>query len=138
MSEEHDFQYQGSLNIYDGSNPIQTYDSWRCSRCGIVRLCVRRPGRIEPEFLEDPSSQDERWMILVCKAGKPRVEAFSIKPGEIIRHECTDGRTIEFKVDASLEVKGVKNHYLYRFDDVLNGFIDISEDPPRVVVPKRS
>ena len=137
-SEEHEFQYQGSLNIYDGSNPIQTYDSWRCIRCGIIRLCVRRPGKIEPEFLEDPSSPDRRWIILVCKAGKLRVEAFSVKPGEIIRHECADGRIIEFKVDANLEVKGVENHYFYRFDDVLNGFIDVSEDPPRVIIPKRS
>ena len=36
------------------------------------------------------------------------------------------------------EQTGIEKHHLYRFEDVLNGFIDVSEDPPRVVVPKRS
>ena len=138
MNERHEFQYHGSLNIYEGSNPIQTYDSWRCNKCGIIRICVRRPGKIESEFLEDPSSLDERWIILVCKAEKPKVEIYSIKPGEVIRHECVGGRMIEFKADENLEVKGDENHYLYRFEDVLNGFIDVSETPPKVVAPKRS
>ena len=138
MNERHEFQYHGSLNIYDGSNPIQTYDSWRCGKCGIIRICIRRPGKTESEFLEDPSSSDEHWMILVCKAEKPKVEAYSIKPKEIIRHKCVNGRIIEFRVDENFEVKGDENHYLYRFEDVLNGFIDVSENPPKVVVPKRS
>ena len=138
MDEKHEFQYHGCLNIYDGSNLIETYDSWRCSRCGIIRICIRRPGKVEPEFLKDPSSPKERWVILVCKAEKPRIEVYSVKPGEIIRHECAGGKIIEFRVNANLEVEGVEKHHLYKFEDVLNGFIDVSEDPPRVVVPKRS
>ena len=138
LDEKHEFQYHGSLNIYDGSNLIQTYDSWRCNKCGIIRICIRRPGKVEPEFLEDPSSPDEHWIILVCKAEKPRVETYSIKPGETIKHECVDGRVIEFGGDVKSEAKVAENHYLYRFEDVLDGFIDVSEDPPKVVIPKRS
>ena len=43
-----------------------------------------------------------------------------------------------FGGDVKSEVRVAENHYLYRFEDVLDGFIDVSEDPPKVVVPKRS
>jgi len=138
LSQRHEFQYYGSLNIYYGSNPIQTYDSWRCNKCGIVRICIRRPGKIEPEFLEDPSSPDERWIVLICRTEKPKVEIYSVKPGDVIEHKCVDGKVIEFEIGKNFEARGGKDHYLYKFDDVLNGFIDLSENPPRVVVPKKS
>lgn len=138
MSQKHEFQYYGSLNIYDGSKPIQTYDSWRCGKCGIIRICIRRPGRTESEFLRDPSSPDDRWIVLVCKAEKPRVEMYSVKPGDTIKHECIDGRLIEFKVGDGFEIRGDQSHYFYEFNEILNGFIDVSENPPKVVIPKKS
>lgn len=139
MACEHDFIYYNTLNIFNGSDLLQTFDSWRCRKCGVIRLGVREIGSEPPaKILPDPESPDEKWIILVCMAGgRTRVEAYSVKEGDTVEHKCAE-ETMRFKIGEDLlPEEVVEGHYFYRFDEVAGGYIDVSEKPPRVVAIRR-
>ena len=139
MACEHDFIYYNTLNIFNRSDLLETFDSWRCRKCGMIRLGVREIGSEPPaKTLPDPENPEEKWIILVCMAGdRAKVEAYSVKEGDIVEHKCINGTT-KFKIGEDLlPEKTVKEHYFYRFEDVAGGYIDVSENPPKVVAIRR-
>lgn len=135
MGHRHDFAYYKVLNIFNGGELFETFDSWRCRGCGIVRLAVRRAG--QREVLPDPQSPEKRWLILICRSGGLSVEAYPVEPGDIIEHECQRGKLKLPIGENFLPSREVEEHYFYLFDDVGGGYIDLFESPPRVVSPRR-
>lgn len=136
---EHDLAYYNTLNIFNRSDLLEIFDSWRCRKCGMIRLGVREiDSELPAKTFPDPESPEEKWIILVCMAGeKVKVEAYSVKEGDILEHRCIDG-TKRFRIGKNLlPEKTLREHYFYRFEDVAGGYIDVSENPPKVVAIRR-
>lgn len=129
--ERHEFKYYRALNIYDERKLIVSLDSWKCVKCGLMRLYEKRFGERDREF-KDLSDPKNKWFILICMKEEPRVEVHEARLGDRIVHECVDGSRHEFEVSRNFVMKA--DHYVYEFESVAGGFIDVSTSPPKVMV----
>ena len=135
----HEYRYNGVLNVFKGAELVKIYESWRCAKCGAVKVSVRGPGVTHPAegLLPDPGSPEKRWIVLICQEGEGKAEVLAAEPGEELSHKCASGE-VRFRLDAGLSLKTPdgrepKNHYVVPLEEVATGFIDLSEKPPKIV-----
>lgn len=134
---DHEFNYGGVVNIFDGENLLRVYEYWKCRKCGVVKAGYRTSGSLSPTNGLLPEPQDNgKWMIFLCRPVK-NTELYYVKPGEKIVHRCVN-KEIKFYVDDEYKVRiegaeEIEGHHYFLLEDVSPGVIDISKDPVRVI-----
>ncbi|MCS7142802.1 MAG: hypothetical protein NZ920_03290 [Aigarchaeota archaeon] len=131
--ERHDAVYYGCLNVYEGELLLKVIESWRCRRCGSIRVGVRWFDEISStEGLHDfLSPEDGRWLVLVTKSPHPDARPFVGRPGSVIEHAG-----VEYVVGEDYTVRRADEGGLptsvafFRLDEVIKGYIDLSTWPP--------
>ncbi len=139
----HDLKYAGALTVTQGEEVVKIVEAWRCRRCGATKVGLRGPGTLTSTegLLELLEPGDARWVVVFWRGSgaiPPDVTAVAVKPGDEVRVETPHPGEDEFivgsdyrlrrKIDGK-EPEAVKSLPL---DDVLTGWIDLSEWPPQV------
>ena len=145
---EHDFVYQGAVNFFKNKELIVVLESWICRKCKVTRLGKRGPDVLSStEGLYPSPEPDKEWVVLVCMANDPPyVEAYQTTVGGEIEHRCpevSDGTKLILSPDYTIRIAPdgpvLKNHFLFRYVDIVRGYVELGKTPPEVVtIPRRS
>ena len=139
---KHEYVYQGAVNFFRNKELLLVIESWVCRRCGLTRLGKRGPEYLSStEGLYPPPEEGKRWYVLVCMAGEePFIEAYQLKTGEAVPHECPaypEKTTLVLGEDESvrLGIDGppVGRHFIYRYEDIVKGYVELAKTPPEVI-----
>ncbi|MEN2974458.1 MAG: hypothetical protein ABDH32_02630 [Candidatus Caldarchaeales archaeon] len=135
---QHDYVYGGLLNIFDGEILLKVIEYWKCRRCGIIRASFRTMDTVSSTYgmLPEPTSVEERWIVLIC-GYKKDAELYSIKIGDEILHGCRGGE-IKLHVYEGWKIKSIDGeevvgHYSFLLEEVTAGYIDLSREPLKIV-----
>lgn len=144
----HDLIYYGLVNVFDGDILLDVIESWKCKKCGAIRVSIRGPGITGSTEgvlgLLDPSD-GRRWIIIISKgAGSlpAQIHVIPVMPGETIVLNITGETESELVVDekynllTKVDMSRPRNVISYLLEDVISGSIDISSWPPSVIMHK--
>jgi len=142
----HDFVYHGALDFFRNKELVAVIDSWRCRRCGVLRLGKRGPEVLSStEGMYPDIAEGKHWVVFLCLAGNdPLIEVYQLSAGEEAPHRCehyppesvmvlSDNFTLRVGVDGPQPRK----HFAYRFDKIVKGYVEVGKTPPEVVTITR-
>ncbi|MCS7145606.1 MAG: hypothetical protein RMJ28_03785 [Nitrososphaerota archaeon] len=141
---DHDLKYAGVLNVTQGEEVVKVVEAWRCRRCGATKVGLRGPGTLTSTdgLLELLEPSDAKWIVAVWRgigAIPPGVAAVAARPGEVVRvetpHEGEDEFLVgpDYHLRRSSDGREPESVRSFLLDEVLTGWIDLSEWPPRIL-----
>lgn len=129
----HEPKYYGCVNIYDGEELVKVIEAWRCVKCGAIKAGARWFGEISSSegLLEYLHPSDGRWLVIVTTIPKPDGWPIPARPGDVIAHEGEEYLvTEEFTLVTRSERRPPSKLAVYRLEEVIKGYIDLSTWPP--------
>jgi len=143
----HDLKYAGAANVMRGEEVVKVVEAWRCRRCGATRVGLRGPGTTASTdgLLELLGPGDSRWIVVVGRgvgAIPPSVSAIAAKPGDPVRLDPPHLGEEELVVSSDYRLRRrdggePTNVRGYPLEEVLTGWVEVSEWPPRVITLRR-
>lgn len=138
---DHSMVYYGPLDILYRKTFLEVVDSWRCTKCGMVRVGKRGIGTTSSTqgMYPDPPNPSYKWIFFVCfEEEPPRYELFAVKPGSKVSHECAGDRERNFVVNDDFSIVTDEGsvptkHVAYLFETIFKGYIDLTTRPPKVI-----
>lgn len=145
---DHDLKYAGALTVTQGEEVVKVVEAWRCRRCGATRVSLRGPGTMTSTegLLELLEPGEARWIVVFWRGSgaiPPGITAVAVKPGDEVRVETPHPGEDEFIVGSDYRLRrkmdGGEPEAIKSFplDDVLTGWIDLSEWPPHIQTLRR-
>lgn len=145
---DHDLKYAGVLTVTQGEEVVKIVEAWRCRRCGATRVGLRGPGTITSTegLLELLEPGEAKWIVMVWRgvsAVPPGATAVAARPGDVLRvetpHEGEDEFFVgpDFRLRRRIDGREPVSVRSFTLDEVLGGWIDLSEWPPRITLLRR-